>query len=288
MATVGTTTCVSMAGLRRWTVLAHARGARPTLPSASGTPALRVACAGWVCTPVCMKDVRKHDHGDARRLSFEERAERRAGKTREQKASREHLIQEVQLLVEQDFPDELESIYATVAERANMSAMKVLNMVKCLELLEIDAPGGQRKVPLTKVAQVVKVGDNTIEIAPMNATFATPILQRVNRFDSTLQISKEGTKIKVLIQPMTTARRDRAVQEVNALKSQFRQRAKQARTNASKIINDSGVDETVMMEMVQALDATVTTYVEEHIAELDDLIEQVESMGIDESDSAMP
>jgi ribosome recycling factor len=243
------------------------------------------ACAaGWATfTSPLYKDIRKGDRGEARRLTFEERAERRMGKTREQKESREQLLQEAQTMVSEDFPEELESIYTKTSEKANISAMKVLNMAKCLELLEVEMAGGHN-VLLTKVAQVVKVNNNTIEIVPNSPSFASAILQRVSRFDCGLQVSKEGTKIKVVMVPITTSRRDKTAAEISSLVAQFRQRVKESRTNAVKVLQDAGLEEGVVQELTDMVDSAANSFVEEKAVELELLAEEVMSMGIDESD----
>lgn len=237
-------------------------------------------------TAAALKDIRKGDRGDSRRLTFEERSERRMGKSREQKETKEALIQEAQLMVNEDFPQDLETLYEQTFEKANVSAMKVLNTAKCLELLEVEMSGGHT-VMLTKVAQVVKVDSATIEVAPSNNTFATPILQRISRFDTTLQVSKEGLKIKVVIPPMTTARRDKTGAEIASLTTQFRNRIKQLRTNAGKSLQDCGLDEGVLKELSDGLDVTASGFVEEKAAELELLAEEVMTMGIDESDASL-
>lgn len=238
------------------------------------------------CSLVLRKDIRKGDRGESRRLTFEERAERRMGKTREQKASKEQLEQEAQTMVAVDFPEELEALYATTAEKANISAMKVLNMAKCLELLEVEVAGGHA-VLLTKIAQVVKTGPSTLEVVPNNASFGSAILQRVSRFDGSLQVSKEGPKIMVGLPPVTTARRDKTVAEVQALTVSFRQKVKQARTHMGKVLQDSGLDDNMQEELKESLDSTVNSFVEEKAAELELLAEEVMTMGIDESDAAV-
>lgn len=262
--------------------------AAAVVPLATGTfsSALTTPAALWCsATLPVRKDIRKGDRGEARRLTFEERSERRMGKTRDQRESREQLVQEAQTMVSEDFPEELESIFAKTAEKANISAMKVLNMAKCLELLEVEVAGGHT-VLLTKVAQVVKTGNTTIEITPNTASFGNAILQRVSRFDSTLQVAKEGPKIRVAMSPITTARRDKAAAEVSSLVSNFRQRVKLSRTNAVKVLQEAGLDDGVQQELAAAVEATANSFVEEKAAELELLAEEVMSMGIDESDLA--
>lgn len=68
------------------------------------------------------------------------------------------------------------------------------------------------RIVIGKIAEVTRTSPNTFEIVVQNSTFASPILQRVSRFDNTLQIHKEASnKICVTAQPMTTSRRDKAV-----------------------------------------------------------------------------
>ncbi|KAG5498555.1 hypothetical protein JKF63_02841 [Porcisia hertigi] len=267
-------------------------GTAPPLPRASLTPAwifsssLVTAKASWCsATALLLKDVRKNDRGDARRLTFEERAERRMGKTRDQRESREQLVQDAQTMVFDDLPEELEAIYVKTSEKANISAMKVLNMAKCLELLEVEMAGGHT-VLFTKVAQVVKTGHTTIEITPNSSSFSGLILQRVSRFDSTLQVSKEGSIIRVVLPPITTARRDKVVAEVKNLILTFRQRVKQSRAKALKVLQDARLDDGVLQELSAVVDSTTNSFVEEKAAELELLSEEVMSMGVDESDVA--
>ncbi|ORC91038.1 ribosome recycling factor [Trypanosoma theileri] len=234
-------------------------------------------------TSLRCKDVRRGDRGDSRRLTFEERAERRTGKSREQKVAKENLLQEAETVVNEDVPEELEHVYMQHFERANVSAMKVLNMAKCLELLEVDVGGG-RKVPLAKVAHVVKTGNATLEVVPQTASFASAILQRVTRFDSTLRVTKEQQKIRVALPPITTGRRDRAVAEIEAQCSAFRLKAKSVRAHATRALQDAGLDESAVRELQTRLDENVNAFTEEKVAELQQLAEDVTSMGVDESD----
>ncbi|CCW67953.1 unnamed protein product [Phytomonas sp. Hart1] len=237
----------------------------------------------YTTTHFFLKDVYKNDRGEARRLTFEERAERRMKKTRDQKQIKEQLIHEAEAIVNNDFPGELELIYAKILERANISAMKVLNIVKCLELLEIEVPGGH-SVLLTKVAQVVKVKTNIVEIIPHNSNIGNTILQYVSRFDSNVQVSKEGSKVKIVVPSITTARRDKTADEIRTLINILRQRIKHARTHAGKVLQDCGLDDGALLELQTLLDDTMNTFVEEKALELEQLAEEVMSMGIDESD----
>ncbi|CAD2218265.1 ribosome recycling factor [Angomonas deanei] len=175
-----------------------------------------------------------------------------------------------------------------------MSAMKVLNMAKCLELLEVDmSPAGRgppaagHKLLLTKIAQVVKVSPTTIEIVPNSNSFSTPILQRVNRFDGTLQVSKENNTIKVVMQPVTTAQRDKAVEDIKHQISFFKNKVKQSRNNAGRVLQECGLEEQALAELTQGLDATMRSFVDENCIELESLAESVMTMGLDESDNAV-
>lgn len=234
-------------------------------------------------TRVLLKDVRKNDRGDSRRLTFEERSERRMGKNRQQRESKEQLQEEAQMMVAEDYPDELESIFAKIAERVNVSAMKVLNMAKCLELIEVEVPGGH-KVLLTAVAQVAKVSNTMVEIEPSTPSFASSLLQCVSRFDATLNVSKEGTKIRVALPPVTTARRDKAAHEIEREVGNLRQRVKQARTSAGKVIQEAGLNDGVAQELIAELDKLTSAFLDEKVAELELLSEEVQSMGAEESD----
>lgn len=244
------------------------------------------------------KDVRYRDGGESRRLSFEERAERRIPKTKEQKRAKEQIALEADQFVTSEFPDTLERLFEKSDERCMILSMKVLNMAKAIERLEIEAPGAggggapssssganKKMLVLLQVANVVKVKANEIEIVPMQAALSSTILQRVSRFDSTLQVSKDQQKIRVVIPPMTTARRDRAAAEIESAVQEFKQRVKQARQGSQKTLGLIGVEEeSQLKELMTTLDETAKTFAESKGEELMVYAEEVRSMGVDEAD----
>nr|CCC90913.1 unnamed protein product [Trypanosoma congolense IL3000] len=198
---------------------------------------------------------------------------------------KENLMQEAETVVTEDVPAELDHVFQHHLERANVSAMKVLNMARCLEQLEVDVGGG-RKVLLTKVAQVLKTGGLTMEVVPQSPSFTSPIMQRITRFDGTLQVVKEQQKIKVTMLPVTTARREMAMGEIQHVISSFRNKVKNVRAEASRALQEAGIDESNSRALHQQLDECIHSFVEEKEAEFQQLRESVNSMGTDESDGA--
>lgn len=237
-------------------------------------------------TMIVRKDVRRRDGGESRRLSFDERAERRTPKTREQKQAREAIMLEAEQYVATEFPEELERIFEKCHEKCSMLALKVINLAKCLERLEIEVPGN-KKLLLLQCAQVVKTKPNEYEIVPQSATTASPILNRVTRFDGTLQVVKEQQKIRVVVPPMTTARRDRAAADIRHAIVDFRNRLKIARQTASKFILQLSLDENLIREHNENLDSIANDFVDSKAQELEVMAEEVMTMGVDESDASL-
>eukprot|EP00796_Vickermania_ingenoplastis_P011641 gene11641-8025_t len=256
---------------------ADQHGAFLRCPSAAGL-FLRSRCL--------LKDIRKGDRGDSRRLTFEERAERRSGKHREMRESREQEAEDLQRLVEVDFPDELQGLFERVLEKANITSLKVLNMARCLERTEIDvgtpsptggAGAARQLLPLGRVGQLVKVNSNTFEFTAQAPTIATAALQRLTRVDSRLQITKEGNlKLKIVVPPMTTQYREKSAEQIKQLAALFRQKAKGSRTSMVKILQSSqALDSGRVRELVHAMTQTYEAFVEEKAAELELMAEEV-------------
>lgn len=242
------------------------------------------------------KDIRHRDGGESRRLTFEERAERRIPKTKEQKRAKEQITLEAEQFVTSEFPDSLERLFEKTQERCMMLSMKVLNMAKALERLEMEAPGtapgtpaaAKKMIILLQAATVVKVKPNEVEITPLHASMSSTILQRVSRFDGTLQVTKDQQKIRVVMPPMTTARRDRAAAEIESTVQEFKQRVKHVRQGAQKSLSMIGVeDEGQLKEFFVALDDTAKQFADSKEEELMLYAEEVKSMGVEESDSAV-
>jgi ribosome recycling factor len=237
---------------------------------------------------VLMKDVRRHDFGDSRRLSFEERSDKRAGKSKDQKVAREQLLAEAEQFAESEFPEDLERVFEKVQERSNMLSLRILNIVKCIECLEMELPSGApktaRKPLLLQIANVVKTKPNELEVTPTVSSMASSVLTRISRFDGSLLVSKEQNKIRVVVPPMTTARRDKAASDIRGLLVDFKQKVKIARQNASRVLSSIGVDDAALRTLNDLLDSKVTEFVEDKSAEIENVAAEVVSMGVDEAD----
>ena len=266
------------------------------ISTAGSSAALTAASCAFHATPLCRKDIRHRDGGESRRLTFEERAERRIPKTKEQKRAKEQITLEAEQFVTAEFPDTLERLFEKSNERCLLLSMKVLNMAKALERLELEAPGtapgtpaaAKKMIILLQAATVVKVKSNEIEIVPLHAAMSSTILQRVSRFDGTLQVSKDQQKIRVVIPPMTTARRDRAAAEIEASVQEFKQRVKHARQGAQKSLSLIGVeDDGQLKEFSTTLDDTAKQFADGKEEELMLYAEEVKSMGVEEADGAV-
>ncbi|CUI14848.1 Hypothetical protein, putative [Bodo saltans] len=246
-------------------------------------PALLIQRQHFVSqTQVLWKDVKRHDYGDSRRLSFDERSDRRAGKSKDQKAAKEQLLIEAEQYAESEFPEDLERVYEKVQERASMLSLRILNIAKCIECLEMELPPGApktaRKPLLLQVANVVKTKPNELEVTPTVTSMESTLLTRISRFDGSLLVSKEQNKIRVVVPPMTTARRDKAASDIRGLLVDFKQKVKVTRQGASKVLTSIGIDDATLRTLNDTLDSRVTEFVEDKSAEIENVAAEVVSM----------
>lgn len=114
-------------------------------------------------TRCLLKDIGRPDRGDSRRLTFDERSERRAGKTKDQKDAGELKRQEAEEFVSTEFPQGLQTIFEKTEELCQNSHMKIVNMLKFLERLEIEVVPGKVML-LLQLATLVKVTSSEMEL----------------------------------------------------------------------------------------------------------------------------
>lgn len=233
-----------------------------------------------------LKDVRRGDRGDSQRLTFEERAERRSGKAKESRAEREQQREELQTIVRQDFPQELEELYIRMHRQSSREALKVLNTVKCIEGVELDVPGQQnQRIPLSSVGQMIKTNAQTIEVTLPTPDLVTAAMQRISRLDGTWHVSKEaaggggggGQKIKIVIPPLTTQHREKAAEKIRQYLGSLKQKAKASRTNVVKLLQRAAsmVEDGIVEELTQEMNSTYETFLQEKTEELELMVEEL-------------
>lgn len=234
-----------------------------------------------------LKDVRRGDRGDSQRLTFEERAERRSGKAKESRAEREQQREELQTIVRQDFPQELEELYIRMHRQSSREALKVLNTVKCIEGVELDVPGQQnQRIPLSSVGQMIKTNAQTIELTLPTPDLVTAAMQRISRLDGTWHVSKEaagggggggGQKIKIVIPPLTTQHREKAAEKIRQYLGSLKQKAKASRTNVVKLLQRAAsmVEDGIVEELTQEMNSTYETFLQEKTEELELMVEEL-------------
>lgn len=264
------------------------------------------------CSPVLLKDPRRQNRGQSQRLTFEERAERRSGKTKELRASREAQVEELRQMVSVDFKEDMNALFEKWHGKANAAALKVLNMSLCLNQLEIPigsstASGEERTLPLSHVGQLLKVSPNVLEVTLPTSAMANTAMQCIQRLDPTLGVSKvkEGggqehappnplaaarstsshgnasTVLRITVSPVTTNHRDRAAENIEQLLSSFKQKAKQQRTNLVKALQSTASsiglqgDDSVVAELTQEMNQFYEEFIQEKNDEFELLAEEV-------------
>eukprot|EP00758_Cryptobia_borreli_P004480 Tbor_TRINITY_DN4404_c0_g1::TRINITY_DN4404_c0_g1_i1::g.8053::m.8053 len=226
--------------------------------------------------------VRFRGKDSGQRLTFEERAERRTRKTSEARGNEEACMLEAQEYANNEFNEHLEGEFQRLFNNANLIVLKVTNLHQCMEGLDIDVAG--KKIPLIQAAQIVKKSDTELQIVPKQSSFASPILQRLMRFDSTISASKDQGFIKIIIQPTTTARREKAAQDIEGVKREFMSKLKEIRLHSVKILGQIGAGANFSAQLIAEMDLKVKEFQQEKIQEFDDLKVTVMSAGEDEAD----
>lgn len=222
---------------------------------------------------------------DSRRLTFQERADKRENKNRLNRSERQSLQLEAEKIANIEFAEELEIEFGNAYAKAQQAALKITNMQRCLEAVEIDVGG--RKVPLMQAAQIVKISPLELHVVPNQSAFTSPILQRLMRFDSTIAAQKDQNKIKLTLQRITTQRRDKAAADIKSISTDFSNKLKNVRTRYVKLLAGVGADDDFTQQMTVVIDGALKDFIEAKTAEFEELIGTVTSTGVDESDDSV-
>jgi ribosome recycling factor len=236
-------------------------------------------------TACLRKDVVRGDRGESRRLTFDERAERRLGKSRENSGLAEQKREEASAYVNQEFPDALEGLFSRYLHFCQTHYMKVVNLLKFLERAEIEvAPGN--KVLLLQLASIVKTSPTEVEITLQSPSHLNIVSFRLQKLEGSIQLRRDGAaKIKVTVPPITSERREQAAKAIASTIADLRAKLKLQRASANKVLNQFGVDDNTLRELTADLDEKLSSMSIEKIREMEELAENVLSAtGLEESD----
>lgn len=258
--------------------------AAPVVCAAALTSSTSPAALSSVFPTIAMS-ARAYGPQDGRRLTYEERADRRLNKNRVGREERQALQLEAEKIATIEFVEDLEREFDIFFGKAQTAALKITNMQRCIETIEIDVGG--RKVPILQACQIVKVSPLELHVIPTQAAFASPILQRLMRFDSTITAQKEQAKIKLTLQRTTTQRRDKATNDISTFFTEFANKVKAVRLRYSKLIAGVGAGDDVVQQLMTVVDTTLKDFVELKQLEFEELKQTVSSTGVDESDDAV-
>lgn len=231
-------------------------------------------------TAVALKDVHRGDRGEAHRLTYEERKERRTGQARATRDTQEKTAEELQAFISDTFPAELDDIFNAIYAKATREAYKVTHIMRSIESVPLDLAGAPAPIPASRVGQVIKVNESTYEYTAHNAAAATAALNAISRHDSALTVSKDGAvKVKIVVPPMTTQRREKAAQHVHHLMATLKQKLKIRKTGAIKFIGNSTLASSLRSadrtQYLEEIDQIHDSFLKEKEAELELLVEEV-------------
>ena len=225
--------------------------------------------------------MRFYGKGDSQRLTFDERAERRMGK-KTSDGSHEKAALEADMIATQEFMQQLEAEFEKAEERANLEALKITNIQRALERLDVKVAG--KAIPLVQTAQLVKVSGTELHLLPKQPSFTSPILQRLMKFDSTIGTHKEQNKVKLTLQPMTGARRERAAAEIQAIRREMVEKCTHIRVSTVRLLQQTGANASHVTELIKTVDEALKSFIDEKKALLDEIADSVTTSGVDESD----
>jgi ribosome recycling factor len=231
--------------------------------------------------PTFFTSMRFYGREDSQRLTFDERAERRL-KKKDSDGSKEKAAVEADQIANAEFMQQLEGEFEKAEERANLEALKITNIQRALEKLDVKVAG--KAVPLVQAAQLIKISGTELHLLPKQSSFTSPILQRLMKFDSTIGTQKEQNKIKLTLQPMTSARRERAAGEIQNIRRDLIEKCTQIRVSTVRVLNQTGADATLITELIKTIDDNLKSFVDEKKALLDEIADSTATSGVDESD----
>ena len=257
------------------------RTAAVSVVSVCGAAPSSVGNAVWAVVPPSYTATRFYGRDDSQRLTFDERAERRM-KKKDNDGSKEKAGIEAEQIANEEFMQQLEALFEKAEEKANLEALKITNIQRALERLDVKVAG--KAVPLVQAAQLIKVSGTELHLLPKQSSFASPILQRLMKFDSTIGTQKEQNKIKLTLQPMTSARRERAAGEIQNIRRELVEKCTQIRVSTVRILQQTGADATLVTELIRTMDDNMKSFVDEKKALLDEIADSTTTSGVDESD----
>jgi ribosome recycling factor len=237
-------------------------------------------------TALLRKDVQRNDRGESRRLTFDERNDRRMGKNRESRDQAEQKREDATAFVNTEFNDELQALFAKYLGYCQTHHLKVVNLLKFLERAEIEvAPGN--KVMLLQLGSIVKTAPSEVEVTLMSPGNLGKVLFQLQKIDGSLMLRRDGnSKIKVSVPPITTELRTKAAKSIELTVSDLRNKLKGKRASAIKTLSQFGVDDHMLRQLTLDVDANMESMTKEKILEMDQLAEEVKSAGgADESDA---
>lgn len=246
--------------------------------------AFRFACLAP--TALLRKDLQRNDRGESRRLTFDERNDRRMGKNRELRDQVEQKREDATAFVNNEFSDELQALFAKYLSFCQTHHLKVVNLLKFLERAEIEvAPGN--KVLLLQLGSIVKTAPSEVEVTLMSPGNLGKVMFQLQKIDGSLMMRRDGNaKIKVNVPPITTELRNKAAKSIELTVSDLRTKLKGKRASALKTLGQFGVDDHLLRQLTIDLDANIENMTKEKIVEMEQLAEEVKTAsGADESDA---
>ena len=276
-------------GMSRYQLTRGVRGAGGLI----GLPALYASNSSFASssavfmrqTAPLLKDIVKGDRGESRRLTFDERADRRLGKNRESRNTSEQKREEAENYVTQELPQTLEDLFTRYLGYCQAHHLKIVNLLKFLERAEVEITPGN-KMLLLQLASIVKTGPSEIELTMQVPAHISIIFGRLMKLDNSLQPRRDGTsKLKVTVPPITTERREQAADAIRHTVADFKSKLKAQRVSAVKVLNHFGVDDNVLKQLTNDIDELIKNFTDDKVQELEQLAEEVvTATGVDEAD----
>lgn len=213
-------------------------------------------------------------HG-TRRVGFDERQAKRVRPSREEKQSKEQLRSELESYTTSEFQRECDDIFDAIEVRVKNATLKITNPVMALERIKIDlgptgggaatagAPAANHR-PLIQLASLVKISRNQIEVHALSAQHTTLLMQRLTRYDPSLQPTKiSDGKIRITLVQVTRERRERIAQDIARLQHDFIARMKIQRNHAIAYIADFALEQDTTAAATKDVDEAYHNFVAE-------------------------
>ena len=176
----------------------------------------RAFCASLATTPLLLQGYSggsKSSIGNKKK-SFDERADGRIRKSKDERRSKEEQLEEVKQYVDVELGDTIVKAMDGFMKKCENVALALKSMPTALERLKVDTGGGKER-PMLQCGTFARTGPGELTFTPSVPNVTNSILLRVAKFDPEVSPTKTSDgNIRMVIPKLTRSRREKVCAEM--------------------------------------------------------------------------